>query len=156
MKLTSYCKHTCRFTDREKKTTFKNDPDSKQRCNHTHIKIATAFLTQPKLDGRGARAYQMQATSEKTAPSFLLYSSSKRKRDKRIHVCNQTHLFCPEICTSQYNEASSHATSWLHQAPWHPSEEWTACLPALHNPQRRGDVKIPNIIDGWEGADIVI
>jgi hypothetical protein len=29
-------------------------------------------------------------------------------------------------------------------------------LPALHNPQRRGDVKIPNIIDGWEGADIVI
>lgn len=121
------------------------------------LKIATAFLTQPKLDGRGARAYQMQAASERKQHHHFCYTHHQRgKRDKRIHVCNQTHLFCPEICTSQYNEASSHAASWLHQAPWHPSKEWTACLPALHNPQRRGDVKTPNIIDGWEGADIVI
>jgi hypothetical protein len=72
LKLPSYCKHTCRFTDREK-VTLKTIQTPKSDAI-THIKIATAFLTQPKLDGRAQALTKckQQARGNSTIISAIL------------------------------------------------------------------------------------
>jgi len=111
------------------------------------IQISTAFLilTEQKQQ-RTTEKHALTKCRQDNSRNILLYSS-KRRRNKRIHVCNQMYQFSQKYLL--VNTTKSHtlpAGKYPVVGAMAPRQDKQVAT--LHNPQRR-DVKNSKIIDGW-------